>query len=268
MLYDSLLEIVMDEFKDISAEKINKYCVTSLTENEIYTLLEAKTKETNFSKLGLNDNKTKKSIAKTAKRSADLIKKEGINSKTRKTIFRYIGEMYDEILYTNKVTVYGYLPDKAIDEIEKYDKKKIQKAFITFAEVVIAQFLIDTICTLLFGLTIGNVLGYVFSAPLTEEAGKQLSIRGGYEKEYFVIFNAFEFTEYVVMGANPITRLGCIGFHLSTTIVQAIFNNSKLQKQLGVDLNNKDDVEKVNTIGQIIAMLMHGTWNAIAIITS
>lgn len=266
MLYDKLLEMTMDDFKDISAEKINKYCVASLTENEIYTLLEAKTKEVNFSKIGLDNDKTKKSIARTAKRSADLIKKEGINSSTRKTIFRYIGEMYDDILYENKSIVYGYLPDKAIAEIEKYDEKKIQKAFITFTQMYVAQYLLDIVCNILFGPMIGDVLGYVFSAPLTEEAAKQLSIRGGYEKEYFVIFNAFEFSKYVLkFHVSPGLRLISVGFHLSTTIVQVIFNNPKIQKQLGVDLNNRDDVEKVSTIGQVIALFMHGIWNAVCI---
>lgn len=59
-----------------------------------------------------------------------------------------------------------------------------------------------------------------------------------------------------------IVRAITIGMHLTTTITQWIANNPKIQAKLGIKEDDKEGKDKASFIGNICAMLIHGTWNA------
>ena len=58
------------------------------------------------------------------------------------------------------------------------------------------------------------------------------------------------------------TRLICVGMNVTTTIIQWLSQNEKIQKKLGLD--SEKDKEKLKTTGNIIGIIIHITWNAFA----
>ncbi len=97
----------------------------------------------------------------------------------------------------------------------------------------------------------------VIIAPLVEETAKYISIRGKATKEYFIVFNVFEFMLYISrmlftgIGVVPmiITRLLPIMLHGTTTIIQSTFNK----------LFPNDHSKRI--VGLSFGIIVHAIWN-------
>ena len=266
-LYYELMEMVLDETHDISAETINKVCRVSLNEADIISMLES---SVNSKQLGIDSQKFNKDVAKTSTKITNLIKSEGLNAKCKSKILQEIKDLYDRVQTYIDYDLLGLNPNVQ-KEIKKFGLENISRAIALLLGLFIMNTLCGTVLRILFGATIGGYLTGVFVAPLTEESAKQLSMRYGYNAEFMVIFNIFEFTLYmtnpyflVSAGFEKLFKIRVVAVlsHIAYNITQLLFANPTVQKTLGLDKDNPDDVEKSHLIGQIIAMFLHSSWNS------
>lgn len=160
----------------------------------------------------------------------------------------------------------------SIDEqkIGKYDVARLVKALITMGVAITINTIGFYLLTAILGPAIGNIITVCAVAPLVEELCKKLSISGNFEAEFAIIFNSYEMIYYV----SKMKKLGIpllkaikartfvVLMHLSTTVVQWLSKNEKVQKAL--HLND----EQSKTIGYFIAVLIHATWNVLGTFSS
>lgn len=261
---------------NISPDQINKFIESFNDNGEILTEAQIKkNSEEQFNKfkkfIDKSGNpkisqKIHNNILKTSNEVVDVIKSEGIN----KTVFdkisakfqTFVDDMVDSLEFDN------------IDglDFEKYDANKIKNAFIL---TTIAGSINTMVAIIVSAFTLGNTTAIniatsCISAPIVEELCKQISIKGGYIKEFTVVFNMLEATQYIVVmtinGVNPVkalkVRLCAVGLHLVTIFVQWFTSNEKIQKAFGII--NKNDKEKSSTIGYILGVIIHSIWNSLA----
>jgi len=266
-LYTELMEMILDETYEVSPEIINKICKVSLNESDIISMLES---SVNSKQLGIDNQKFNRDIAKSSTKITNLIKTQGINARCKSEILQEIRDLYSNIQSYIDYEALGLNPNVQ-KEIKKFGLENISRSIA----LLLGIFVINTLCGMVLRILFGNVLGSyltgVFVAPLTEESAKQISIRYGYNAEFMIIFNIFEFTLYM---SNPYylakngfekmfkIRIVAVLGHVAYNITQLIFANPKVQKMLGFDKENPDDVEKSHLIGQIIAMFLHSSWNS------
>ena len=286
---DDILYTYTDEFlqeneiKDISPEQIQEICkymnliTPSLLEEtdlaEYVSVLTEDVKADNFKyeKVGLNSGKVKSAINKTAKQSADIIKKEGLNSKSKSKIVTLYKDMLNSIEEFNVDYILG-IPDSKKEELAKHEPTKLKKAAVLLIEVILIHDILSTLFSILFGPIAANIILGVIIAPITEESAKALSIKGGYEKEFFLMFNILECGSYVmrsmILGVpfkNALrARLICVGMHLTNTIIQWLSRNEKIQKALKLNIEDEEDKETCGMIGQMIGWFIHTIWNLLA----
>lgn len=221
-----------------------------------------------FTKLGIAQQKQKSinnSLQKSSKEIANVIIKNGINDQSKKTISNIISNLKNEIL--------DIVKNIDTDELkfEKYDANKINEALLLFIMMVMANSIIVSVCLIIFP-GIGNIIGIGIAGPIIEEFAKAISIKGGFEKEFYVIFNMYEMMRYVpqikIMNMDIplskaiLSRLKVAGMHLTTTIIQWISQNEKILEKLNI---KKEDHDKIALIGQITGTIIHSTWNILGL---
>lgn len=256
---NTIEELLNESFADInySPDQIKKICeyFQNFTINEssdLYVINEANT-TTALQKLGVtNTSEVQNSINKASKEITDKIKKEGINRSTSKSIASIIENTISNIAVT--ITDGG-------------KNSKMANATISLIIVVLVNTIIANVLVALFGMTIGVKILAIFVAPIVEELAKKVAIKGGYIVEFTTLFNSYEFINYVARGsftygfANMIkVRLMTVGMHITTTIVEFLTQNEKIQKLLKLD--KQEDKDRLSFIGHITGMLIHGAWNA------
>lgn len=222
-----------------------------------------------FNKLGVAGDKSTKAkqiVNKAGKDIGDDIKKNGINKETSKKIYSIVEDAISEMV--------EILKDIDIDEElkqDKYDTNKIWKAIICLVVVVVINSIIIAVFQILLGPFLGMKVGAIIIAPITEELAKKVSIKGKFTVEFAAVFNVYEFSSYVLqMGAARINivsaaklRLMAVGMHLTTTLVEYLTSNEKIQNALG--LKSKEDKDKLSFIGHCAGMMIHATWNFMSV---
>lgn len=218
-----------------------------------------------YMNLGNYQLKTMKIIKNTAQDMVHVILTQGI---TKGTGTKLVQIFQNGISEATKVSLsnidYQSMKKIAPDS----DQNKAQAALILTSQAAFVNSLFQLIFTLILrNRIVASALTAMICAPFTEEISKAIAIRGGYEKEFLLIFNAVEFGQYVIRYAPTkglinivITRLVCVGVHLSTTLVQWIFAHAA---DIGLAKANSD---QKTMIGQIIAILMHASWNTMAVL--
>jgi len=109
-----------------------------------------------------------------------------------------------------------------------------------------------TIATFIVGPELGMAAVAVFCAPLVEEAGKYFSIFHKSTGMFFIVFNLFEFTSYLVrltlagvaLPVVIIARLLAVLMHYATTSIQFGAKQEKRQK-----------------VGYGLSVMIHAFWN-------
>lgn len=168
--------------------------------------------------------------------------------------------------------------------LEDYDYNKIRKAIallifvytLNNVEYVVLDKLLKGI--LVKGKFVAFDLSYFLTvsilSPINEELGKRISIKGKFEKEYFVVFNMFEFGLYVSKGRKQGIDLKLLAklrilpiiMHATTTITQYILSNPAIMNILGK--TQKESEQKAQFIATLCGMFIHITWNSAAMIAT
>lgn len=196
---------------------------------------------------------------------ASIIRREGLNSKSEKEIIHIFEE------FVQKSSEAFLDPNKIRNKANNMglDIEKVNASVKVFLVVIIVNSIMDLIFRLLIGPP-GSILTAIIVAPIVEEISKAIAIKGDFAVEYTIIFNSYEFTDYVLRYGKVIgfakmivIRLKCVLFHLTTTILQWFTLNKDILSKCGI---NPEDRETVNFVGRILAIFMHGTWNFLAIV--
>ena len=197
--------------------------------------------------------------AQCAQDIAITIKYNGINDKSKEKIAHIFSEYMIKI---NKKIDYNKIAKQLGGAV--YASDKLRKATQLLLAVCMINMIEDAFLTTIFH-SAGHAICVIVLAPINEEIGKQISIKGGFMTEYFFVFNTYEFTSYVFGGTSVIMRIPAIILHAVTTAVQWCHSHPDL---IGVDPKDRKKVEeKSSLIGTIIGILIHGSFNAIAIAT-
>lgn len=130
-----------------------------------------------------------------------------------------------------------------------------------------------TIILSLCGLP-GAILNLCIIAPIFEENAKMIAIKGGFAKEFTIVFNTYEFTSYVKsivlqgesLGVAIVLRTVVIGMHVTTTIIQYLKSNKQILDK--IDSPEADDNLKAQMTGHIIGVLIHSAWNSMAVVSA
>lgn len=157
--------------------------------------------------------------------------------------------------------------------------KGIFKAIGMFCFVFLASIFFTVIATVVV-INLGFVgqaafsiiirLSIVIIGPMVEEFAKMKSIKGKYGKQFFILFNAIEFSQYVISLTSAgfplllavVVRLIAIAMHFTTTMVHGYFAKRR-------DLRVSDKDKKMETLkGYTIGTLIHSIWNYIAIMNA
>ena len=253
---------------EISAEQIRELCETFNPDgyySNLSYINEAVSASAPLSKIGIKGADGK--INSAGKDIANTIKKEGITSSSRKKIHNRIGLLFDDLC--DSISKGVPVPDSAGD-----NKPNIIKSLKLFIWVLTINTLTNTVLVLLVGPKIGLFLTAVIVAPLVEEASKSISVKGKFEKEYYVIFNAFEASMYISsmtkmgysLGKAVAIRIAPALMHGVNTIIHKIFDSEKVRRKYDIG-DDEDARNKATTAGYIITVLVHSTWNFVGSIT-
>lgn len=209
-------------------------------------------------------------ITRCAEDIVKTIKWEGISKESIDEIIVRINKMWDDLASGfDPVTILDY------EGASKYDPNKLIKATTLLFWVFAFNSLFSITLNLLFGRA-GYLIFVCLIAPIMEESAKQISIRGKFQAEFAFVFNVFEFTNYItsvkqqakIAGGKVVksdfmkyvgVRLSVVVMHISTTFIQWLTQNPKIQKMLNID--SKEDKAKAAAIGQLIGILIHASWN-------
>ena len=148
--------------------------------------------------------------------------------------------------------------------------------------VLIISLLASTVISILFAVVpmVAQTINMAIIAPIVEESAKIISVKGHFEKEFFIVFNTFEFSRYMILGGfasigwkmlgldvgiiNVLrSRIAAVGMHAVNTVIHTIFNSDKFKEKFKLD--DKDAKDKATLVSFIIGLLIHGTWNAAAL---
>lgn len=269
--------IFLEESIEISPEKINSI-IESCNNINIYALkeagiiFEAANFDSQLSKFGINKSK----INNSGEKIVSVIKKEGLNSGSKKKIHNIVSELFEEA--AKDISIEKILENGKLKDIER---SKLKRSLILLLWVLLINSLAATVLFILGPL--GQFLTVSLVAPLVEESAKAISVKGDFEKEFWAVFNAFEFTSYIVKGA-PTTiflkasgvdfgiknlvrgRIAAVGMHTVNTVIHKVFDSEKFRRKFNIK-DDKDAKDKSTFIGFVIAVLIHGTWNATAMLS-
>lgn len=272
MIYGSsinLLESSSLSNIEISAEQIKEFCKLIPTDN---ILFEKKMEEEEFAasickKLNFTP-KHFKMISDAADEMVEIIQKFGISKKTISAI-----EMKaHDIVYRINTDLNHLFPKNDI-KFAGLDLQNVNKSTTLTFFVVILNTLVLNIFWLLFrNKKLAQILTIGIICPVIEESAKRIAIKGGYAKEFTIVFNTIEFSSYVTqycltlgLGKIIAIRLLPVGMHLTTTLIHWLGENKEVQKCLGIE-NSKEEKQKLSTLAGICGCLVHMIWNLVATI--
>lgn len=195
----------------------------------------------------------------------NIVKTQGLNNKSKASISTELNNFYDFVA--------DLLKDFVIDQKipDKFDARNITKSLILLLIVASINDIFTILFILLFSQNplLGERISAIIVAPLTEEAGKIISIKGKFDKEYFFIFNAFEFATYVKLGVNAgadlkkmvLLRSIAVSAHFTFTLIHK-FMQSDIIKKLFNPKDEKDFEDKCIFTGNIIGVALHTLFNS------
>lgn len=209
--------------------------------------------------LGLNAKLTIDCIKEASNNIIKIIKNDGINGKSTKEIFVQIDNVFQ------RVADNIHPEDINTDKFKSYDITKIRSALLLFVFMYIISFMINLILVLLLGSSMGNILTIAIVGPIIEELAKQTAVKGNFIVEFQVVFNTFEIVKYTRKA--PVVKLGYLqlfkarlkvaAMHITTSIIQWMTNNT--------DITGIENKETISVIGNIIGILIHGSWNSLSL---
>ena len=187
--------------------------------------------------IGVANLKLVDNVKTCAEDISEIIKNEGLNGNSQKKIIstfesfvQSLGDVYiDSKVITSK--------NPSIAEMET---KKVLASLKLFLNVYTINTIMGFIFSILLGLRIGRSLTVIIVGPIVEEMSKSIAIKGGFVKEYTVIFNVLEARSYIKRGApifgfrKMFVRMKCALLHVTTTVLQWLTLNGKLLEKCGV----------------------------------
>ena len=215
---------------------------------------------------------------KCGSKIADAIIKYGISGNSIKLIGIAIDELYQDVADSFIIP-----KEKWPAEFRKYDADKITAAM----QLLIIVFLINSFSHIGLEKVLNNKLlaeqlyGSII-APLNEEIAKEISVKGHFEKEFFVVFNVAEISAYTNGRYNELRALQAIApdkfnkavgkffilrsivspIHLLNTIIHYMANNDKVRKFFNISEDDKAGKALLASTGRIISWLIHFGWNS------
>ena len=223
-----------------------------------------------FNKLGVGTSK----VNKAAKEIVGIAKKEGATQASKKKIQNIVSELFEDLAHE-----ISYKKILENDKVKEIPRKKLASAGILLLWTLIINSLASVVLTLITGPTVGMQITIVVVAPLVEESAKQISMKGNFDKEFYILFNAFEATSYIARFIPTIiqcklldgsakeaikgifrARGAAIGMHTVTTVIHKIFENEKTWKMLKIK-DEKEAKDMATLIAFILGVLVHATWN-------
>lgn len=253
--FDNRLEGI--EFTPEQIQKICEDCKSiKFTIAESY-ILESASPKADLSKLGIKNADSQ--VKSAATKISTAIKKNGVTSETKKQIHNIVSDLFDDLAKSLDKSVMKGNPN-----LQNLDQKNLAKGFTLTIWDVIINTLICDVLTIMLG-PMGNAIFVSVGAPIVEEASKAIAVKGGFSKEYTIIFNTFEFTNYMVSYNLPFinklrARTFAIGMHLVNTAIHNLFASEKFRKQFHID-DSKDSKDKCTFASYIITTLIHCAWN-------
>jgi len=205
--------------------------------------------------------KAKIAVKSTASSIVYDIKNKGVKKESSKSIAHKLEELFKEL----EELLFESLDTEKLEN-GKYDVTKIKNALKAILYILISRLVFSIIFNLICGPHIANILGSCILAPITEELGKKFAASGNFEKEFFIIFNAYEFSGYIYeltkINKLPLlkairARTAAVLMHLSTTIIHWLSKNEKVQKVIKLD-----DAQS-KTLGYGISVFIHALWNVL-----
>ena len=209
-------------------------------------------------KIGIKNANGK--LTKASKDIAETIKKKGVSSESRKQIYNIISDLFKDLADGIDASVIKNLPGLQSDDKEV--QKKVTKSFVLIALCLVASLLTQMVLMSMLGI-IGRYLMITVGAPIAKESCKAIAVKGNFEIEYSIVFNAFEFTEYVLGGAPVNGRLACVGIHTLNTI-NKVFSTKAFRKKFGIS-DDKDSEDKCTLAAFIIGNIIHMSLNMAAV---
>lgn len=250
---------------EMTAETVNRICESckgikySLAEQYI---LEAATPKCDLSRFGIKNAPAQ--VSKASNEIAKTIKTNGVNSETTKKIHNIISDLFKDLADSIDETIIS--ADHKLKDLD--DKRNVAKAITLF----IFNLVINTICANVLGLLLGQfglTLVVCLTGPLIEEACKAIAVKGGFSKEFTIVFNAYEFTSYVTQNAIVYglirivkIRLAALTMHLVNTAIHNLAESKEFKGKLGIKEDDKDANDKCTFAAYIITSLIHVSWNS------
>ena len=247
---------------ELSPMEVQRICEEfknyNLSISERYLLEASGPKVSDLGKIGIKNANGK--LTKASKDIAETIKKKGVSSESRKQIYNIISDLFKDLADGIDASVIKNLPGLQSDDKEV--QKKVTKSFVLIALCLVASLLTQMVLTSMLGI-IGRYLMITVGAPIAKESCKAIAVKGNFEIEYSIVFNAFEFTEYVLGGAPVNGRLACVGIHTLNTI-NKIFSTKAFRKKFGIS-DDKDSKDKCTLAAFIIGNIIHMSLNMAAV---
>lgn len=262
LLNESSQDIVSEFLSNIelSSISIQRICEESkkyhLSISESYLLEASSPKPSDLEKIGIKGASSK--LNKATDDIVSLIKKNGANSETKKKIHNIVSDLFQQL--SDNVDKLVIASNPKLKNIEK--SRKTADAFTLLIWFLVIGNLIALVLTKLLGGLGGNLVVLIV-APVMEEACKAIAVKGGFEKEYNLIFNVYEFSMYVSGGQTVKSRLFVVGMHTFTTIINKLFSTEAFRKKFGIS-DDKDAKDKCTLASYIIGLFIHISWNTAA----
>ena len=122
---------------------------------------------------------------------------------------------------------------------------------------------------------VGGTIYAIIGAPIIEEASKSIAVKGGFEKEYMIVFNSYEFTSYVVQMTaigipiidSILLRGAVVGMHNFTTYINKLFSTEEFRKKFKIK-DTKDAKDQATLCAYTIGTLIHVSWNSASCLIS
>lgn len=248
------------ELSPMEVQRICEECKNyHLSISESYLLEASGPKVSDLDKIGIKNANGK--LTKASKDIAETIKKKGVSSESRKHIYNIISDLFKDLADGIDASVIKNLPGLQSDDKEV--QKKVTKSFVLLAWCLVASTLTRMVLTSMLGI-IGRYLMSTVGAPIIEESCKAIAVKGNFEIEYNIVFNAFEFTGYVKGGASVKGRLVCVGVHTLNTMINKVFSTKAFRKKFGIS-DDKDSKDKCTLAAFIIGTIIHMSWNMAAV---
>lgn len=248
------------ELSPMEVQRICEECKNyHLSISESYLLEGSGPKASDLSKIGIKNANGK--LTKASKDIAETIKKKGVSSESRKQIHNIISDLFKDLADDIDTSVIKNYPGLQSDNKEV--QRKIMKSLTLLGWCMVVSILTQMVLTAMLGV-IGQYLMIIVAGPIIEESCKAIAVKGNFEKEYNLVFNAFEFTEYIASGAPVKGRIAVVAMHSLTTAINKVFSTEAFRKKFGIS-DDKDSKDKCTLASFIIGNIIHVSWNAAAV---